>query len=320
MGFYTDKKVLVAGGGGISGHAAVRRLLAEGAHVLTTIHNQDTYDIVHPNLEVRKYDFMKKADCAEAVKGQEIVFNCVAYIRGAKGQTATPMPLVTNNLIPFMYLAEAACEEGVDRFSFVGSSTAYPEAEYPIKESECFNGTPHKVYRGVGWMKRYTEQVCMYYQTISKTKFGMVRTAALYGPNDAFDSAKNHVVPDLIMRAFRREDPFIVWGDGTQVRDYVYIDDLIDGLLTTVEKYPNADPINIATGVKTTIAQLVEVITRLSGYTPAIVYDTTKPVMLPYRLLDVEKAKEILGWTAPTSLEVGMKKTMDWYVENKLNA
>jgi GDP-L-fucose synthase len=319
MGFYEGKRILVAGAAGISGHAAVRRLLKEGAYIRATIHSQDTYEISHPNMEVRKFDFMKKEDCAEAVKDMDIVINCVAYIRGAKGQTASPMPLVRNNLFPFMNLAEAACEEGVDRFSFVGSSTAYPDVPYPVREDECFNGNPHKVYRGVGWMKRYTEQVCMYYQTISNTKFGMVRTAALYGPNDAFDTSKNHVFPDLIMRAFRREDPFIVWGDGTQVRDPVFIDDLMDGLLLTLEKHPYADPINIATGIKMTVTDIVEVVTRLSGYSPKIVYDTTKPVMIPYRMLDVQKAKDILGWTYKTDFETGMKKTIEWYMENKLN-
>ncbi len=319
MGFYTGKNVLVAGAGGISGHAAVRRLIKEGANIRATIHSQDTYDIVDPQIkEVMKVDFLSMEDCEKAVKDMDIVINCVAYIRGAKGQTASPMPLVRGNLFPFMNLVEAACLTGVDRFSFVGSSTAYPDAGYPIKESECFNGTPHKCYRGVGWMKRYTEQVCKYYQTISKTRFGMVRTAALYGPNDAFDTAKNHVVPDLIMRAFRREDPFVVWGDGTQVRDYVYIDDLMDGLLLTLEIYPFADPINIATGVKTTISELVEIITRLSGYSPKIVYDTTKPTMIPYRMLDIFKADEILRWKSKTDLETGMQKTIDWYKENKL--
>ena len=319
MGFYTGKNILVAGAGGISGHAAVRRLLEEGAYVLATIHSQDSYEITHPNLTVRKYDFLDYNQCVEACKDMEVVINCVAYIRGAKGQTASPMPLIRGNLFPFMNLAEAACEVGVDRFSFVGSSTEYPDIRHPMKEEECFIGEPHKVYRGVGWLKRYAEQVCMYYQTISKTKFGMVRTAALYGPNDAFNPEKNHVFPDLIMRAFRREDPFVVWGDGTQVRDAVYIDDLMDGLLLTLEKHPIADPINIATGISLTIAEIVEVVTRLSGYSPKIVYDITKPVMIPYRLLDVQKAKDVLGWSYKTSFEEGMKKTIEWYKENKLN-
>lgn len=318
MSFYTGKNVLVAGAGGISGHAAVRRLLNEGASIRATVHSQSTYDMSHPNMEVRQYEFLNYDECLDACRDMDIVINCVAYIRGAKGQTASPMPLVRGNLFPFMNLAEAACEVGVDRFSFVGSSTAYPDIRYPVKEDDCFVGEPHPVYRGVGWMKRYTEQVCMYYHTISKTKFGMVRTAALYGPNDAFNPEKNHVFPDLVMRAFRREDPFVVWGDGTQIRDAVYIDDLMDGLLTTLEKHAEADPINIATGVSMTVREIVEVVTRLSGYAPRILYDTSKPVMIPYRLLDVEKAKRVLGWQYKTSFEEGMAKTIAWYKANKL--
>ena len=170
----------------------------------------------------------------------------------------------------------------------------------------------------MGCLKKYTEQVCMYYQNITNTKFGMIRIGAVYGPHDAFNTDKNHVVSDLIMKAERKENPFIVWGDATkQIRDFIYVDDLIDGLLLTLEKHANADPINIVSGKHTSIAELVKIIICHSGYSPEIIYDMTKPVSMPIRILDNTKAKQILNWTAPTSLESGIEKTIKWYKENK---
>lgn len=317
MGFYSGKNILVAGAGGICGHAIVKRLLDEGANVRASIHTQRTYDIAHPRLRVSTFDFMNFNECVDAVKDMDIVINSVAYVRGAQAQSNSPMPIIRNNVSPGINLAEASCVEGVDLFGVIGSSVMYPDVSYPVKESEAFDSMPSLSYRGIGWVKRYLEQVYMYFHSISKTKFAMTRTTALYGPHDAFDIEKNHVIPDMIMRADRRDNPFVIWGDGSQTRDFVYIEDLVDGLLLTMEKHPHADPINIASGRATTIKELVETITRLSGYTPKFVYDTTKPTQIPTRLVDVTKAKEILGWQAKYNLETGLKNTIEWYNSTK---
>jgi GDP-L-fucose synthase len=318
MGFYSGKNILVAGAGGITGHSAVKRLLEEGAYVRAAIHNSNTYDIQHPNLEIKKYDFLKKEDCIDAVKDIEIVIDSLAYVPGRKELTKSPMSFLRHNLMLFMNLAEAACEAKVDRISYIGSSAVYPDRQWELEENESYGVIPPEFYHGMGWLKKYTEQVCMYYQKITNTKFGMIRIGAVYGPHDAFNSDKNHVVSDLIMRAERKENPFVVWGDATkQIRDFIYVDDLIDGLLLTLENHAVADPINIVSGRHTTIAELVKIIINHSDYSPEIIYDITKPVALPIRILDNTKAKEILNWTSKTSLEDGINKTIKWYKENK---
>jgi len=112
-------------------------------------------------------------------------------------------------------------------------------------------------------------------------------------------------------------NPFEVWGDGSQMRDFIYVDDVVDAVMTVVEKAPTGRPYNAATGHGTTVTELVETITDIYGYEPEFNYDTTKPTMIPIRLVDVSRIKNELGWEAKHDLRTGLEKTIDWYKNNK---
>ena len=318
MSFYKGKNVLVTGAAGIAGHSAVKRLLKEGANVRAVVFNTRKLSIEHPNLEVVQYDLMEHENCMKALKGIDICFNMVAFIRGAKGQTdeKNVLNLVRNNIVLAVNMFDAAVRSNIDRFGFIGSSTMYPDVDYPVNEDEAFATEPHPAYEGVGWMKRYSEKVIQHFHSISDTKFGIVRTTAMYGPHDSFNE-NGHVIPQLIMKADSGMNPFEVWGDGSQVRDFVYVDDVIDALLKVVEHSPNARPYNVATGKATTVTELVETITSICGYEPTFNYDTSKPTMIPTRLVDVSRIKEELGWEAEHDLKTGLEKTIEWYKNNK---
>ena len=193
----------------------------------------------------------------------------------------------------------------------------YPDSPHHMSEEELFNGEPFKEYAGVGWMKRYLLKVVEHFQDISNTKFGVIIPMAIYGPHDNFNE-HGHVVPQLIMKASNKMNPFEVWGDGSQLREFFYVDDLIDALFYVLENDPSGTPYNVGTGVATTITELVEEITSLynSGYNPEFSYDTTKPTMIPKRRLDITKITE-LGWKSKHSLREGLEKTISWYEENK---
>lgn len=319
MSFYKNKNVLITGAAGITGHSAVKRLLDEGAHVRATVFSKRKLNLYHKNLEVIQCDLMNHEDCMKVLKDMDICFNFVAFIKGAKGQTDSKnsLDLVRNNLFPSINMFDAAVRSKIDRFGFVGSSTMYPDVSHAVNEDEAYDSNPHQLYRGVGWMKRYSEKVIEYYNSISTTKFGMIRTTAIYGPNDAFND-DGHVIPQLILKADSKMNPFEVWGDGSQVRDFVYVDDVVDGLMTVVEKNPIARPYNIATGKGTTVKELVETITSIYGYSPEFKYDVTKPTMIPIRLVDVSRIKNELGWESKYDLKSGLKKTIEWYISNKL--
>ena len=317
MGWFYKKNVLVTGAAGITGHSAVRRLLNEGSYDKAVVYNTRALNIPdHPNLEIVRADLHSYEQCLKLTKDMDVVFNFVAYIRGAKSQTESPIDLVRNNIVPTINMMDASVKSKVDRFGFVGSSTMYPDVEYPVKEIEGFDDEPHSAYTGVGWMKRYAEKVCQHFNEISNTKFGMVRTTAMYGPNDNFNE-RGHVIPQLIMKADSGMNPFEIWGDGSQVRDFIYVDDLIDTLLLVTEHEANATPFNVASGIPSTVTELVETITDIYDYTPIFKYDNSKPVMIPKRLVDVSKITKRFNWKPKHSLREGLEKTIEWYKENK---
>jgi len=165
-------------------------------------------------------------------------------------------------------------------------------------------------------MKRFCEAVCEMYSTKIKTPMQtvVVRPANIYGPMDNFDFETSHVLPALIRRIIERHNPISVWGDGKDIKDFIYIDDFIEGILMAMQRINGFDVVNIASGNQYLLSDLIEIIIRLDGYDNAqIIYDTSKPTMIPKRLIDPSKAKNMLGFRANTPIEEGLKKTMDWY-------
>jgi nucleoside-diphosphate-sugar epimerase len=141
-------------------------------------------------------------------------------------------------------MIDAAVRSKTPLFGFIGSSTMYPDVSHPVNEDEAYDAEPHKLYRGVGWMKRYVEQVIRYYQDISETKFGVVRTTAIYGPHDAFNE-NGHAIPQLSLKADAGMNPFEVWGDGTQTRDFIYVDDVVDVADVDVDVDVDEDDVDV---------------------------------------------------------------------------
>ena len=312
---YSNKNVLVTGAAGIAGHSMVKRLLDEGSYVRATIYTKRKLNLPeHKNLEIITADLNSYNECLDITKDMDIVFNFAAFIRGAGEQIENQVNLIRNNVVPTINMLDACVKSKVDKVGFIGSSTIYPDSNYPVKEDEAFVGNPHSAYYGVAWMKRYAEIVCNHFNNITNTKFSIIRTTAMYGPNDNFNE-RGHVIPQLIMKADSGMNPFEIWGDGNQVRDFTYVDDVIDALLLVTEK-SNGETYNVATGIPTTVTQLVETITDIYGYKPEFKYDLSKPTMIQKRVVDVSKIYKDLNWKAKYNLREGLEKTIEWYKEN----
>lgn len=316
---FKGKNVLVIGGAGFVGVNLINRLLSLGANVRATVHRKGPV-ILDERIEYVKCDLTNMEDCKKIVSDMEYVFMCAANTSGAAVIAATPLVHVTPNIIMNSQILEAAYFAKVKKFMWLSSNAAYPlTGNRPVKEEEMFNGDPYDTYFGVGWMKRYTEVLCRMYSEKLKNPMTTVvlRPSNIYGPYDDFDFATSHVMAATIRKVIERQNPIKVWGTGDDIRDLIYIDDFIDALLLATDKIETYDPINIGYGKGYSIKEILQICLEVDGFTDAVVeYDTTKPSMIPVRLIDTEKAERVLGFKARTDLREGIKKTMEWYKKN----
>jgi GDP-L-fucose synthase len=317
---FKNARVLVAGGTGFVGVNTVIRLLAEGARVRATLHKNQPV-ITDKRIEYIEADLTNMEDCRRAVEGMEYVFMCAASTSGAAVIAATPLVHVTPNIVMNSQILEAAYFARVRKFIWLSSNAAYPPSgDRPVKEDELFDGDPYETYFGVAWMKRYTEILCRMYSEKLKNPMTTVvlRPSNIYGPYDDYDFETSHVMAALIRRVVERHDPFEVWGTGDDVRDWIYIDDFIDAMILAAEKIDTYNPLNIGLGEGHTVKEALQMMLEADGFKSARVqYNSSKPSMIPIRLIDTSKAAEVLGFRAGTGLLEGIKKTLAWYRANR---
>lgn len=315
--FYKNKKVLVTGGTGFLGVNLILELLNRGAKVRATIHKK-TPILKDKRIQYMKCELTKKQDCLAAVKNMDFVFHCAASTSGALMIRDYPLTHITENILLNSLMLEASFFAKVKRFLFVSSSIVYPPLDHPMREEEAFQGDPYDLYFGVGWMKRYVEKLSEFYHRRYQMNIALIRPTNVFGPYDKFDLKTSHVLPALIRRAVERQNPYEVWGDGSAVRDFIYVADMVQAMLLALEKAADCKAVNFATGRLVSIKESVELILRYTGHTDAkLAFDPSKPTTIPKRLLDLTGAQEILGYEAKVSFEEGLKKTIDWYLSTK---
>jgi len=320
--FFKDKKVLVTGAAGFTGHNLIKRLLEEGANVIGTLHKKSPptcFNSEGSDNKVGYYsvDLTKPEHCAKVVEGVDYVFMCSANTSGAAVMEHTPLAHVTPNVMMNTLMLEAAHKAGVKKFLFMSSTTVYPISEEPLKEDDVTDKFFEKYYC-VGWMKRFSEVMCEMYSTKIKEPMTtiVVRPGNLYGDHDDYEWDTSHSTAALIRRVVERHNPLVVWGDGSDLKDLTYITDLIDGMMTAMEKLDEFTIVNIAAGQSYTIKETLQTILEADGYTDADVqYDLTKPTMIKSRLIDITKAKELLGFEPKYDLKSGIEKAIKHYKE-----
>jgi nucleoside-diphosphate-sugar epimerase len=211
----------------------------------------------------------------------------------------------------------------IDRLLYTSSACAYPvdlqtaEEQPPLKEDDALKhgAKPDSDY---GWTKLLGEIQCQAYHRSYGMKVSIVRPFNPYGPRESFDPKDSHVIPALIRKAVRRENPFVAWGDGRQARAFEYVDDLVEGIILAIEKKVDADPVNLGSSYPVTIRELAELVLKVTGYDTSIMWDTSKPQGVKSRKADMSKAWNILGWKPRTPLEEGLTRTLNWFLKSDL--
>jgi len=318
MSFYKGKKVLVTGGAGFIGSHLVDRLVELGAEVSIPIRNEVERPFLSKSKEyinlLTNCDLMDLKNCKEVVQGQDIVMNLAAKVGGIEYNINHPGSIFRENMQTFTNILEASRLKNIERLLTVSSACVYPRyCSIPTPESEGFKDSPEPTNDGYGWAKRMQEFLSQAYHKQYGMKIAIARPYNAYGPRDDFEPETSHVIPALIKRVLDGENPLNVWGDGEQSRSFLYAKDFAEGLILTCEKYAKADPVNIGTNEETKIGDLVRTIVELSGKTPEIKFDTSKPTGQPRRCCDTKYCEEKVGFVAKTSLKEGLKETIEWY-------
>ena len=318
--FYKGRKVFIAGGAGLIGQALVRKLVPLGADVTATEWKarkigpefRGEIGTILGGIDLRAAAY---SDLIKLYEGQEIVFWAAAKVGGARAIREKPSDLIHYNLEMAARNIKAAVDAGVKRFAFVSSSYCYPDLDRPAREEDIWAGDVPLIHYGLGWVKRYLETLCRHHHMTSNTRFAIARPVALYGPYDDFDLETCHVVPALIRKFADGPYPVEIWGDGSEVRQFTYSEDFVEGLLRIVEDYCVADPVNIAANEQTSVRELAELIASRTNW-PDINFSGSGARAIGKRVSDVSKAKRRLGFECKMDLAAGLKLTLDWYRKN----
>ena len=209
----------------------------------------------------------------------------------------------------------AACfRRSSSKFVSLGTICSYPKfTPVPFKEDDLWNGYPEETNAPYGVAKKAILVGAQAYREQYELDAIFLLPANLYGPRDNFDLETSHVIPALIRKMTDATGEVVLWGDGSPTREFLYVDDAAEGLLLAAERYDGAEPVNLGTGVETSIRQLAELIAELTGFEGELVWDTTMPNGQPRRQLDASRAEQLFGFRAGTPLRDGLEKTIAWY-------
>lgn len=300
--YWQGKRVLVTGGGGFIGSCVVEALRRRGV---------PDADIVVPRS--RSCDLRLLQNCRDAVRDCHVVIHLAAPTGSIAFSRAHPASQYRDCTLINLHLLEASREAGVERVVALGNLLAYPAvAAVPLREEAVHDGAVSATHMGIGLAKRDMLSLADMY----RVEFGLNVVSALaanaYGPRDHFDGDRAHVIPATIVKCFRDED-LVVWGDGSPTRDFLFVEDIAEGLLLAGERLPPAGFVNLASGKEISIAELVNLIARLSGFRHRIVFDASRGGGDPRRVASTTRSDELIAFSPRVPIEDGLQRTIDWY-------
>ena len=298
-------KSLVTGGGGFLGSHLVDRLEADGRDVFSA--RRADYDLTRWEDAERLF-----RDAAP-----EIVFHLAGEVGGIGANRATPGRFWYANLIMGTHVLELARLYDVHKLVIVGTVCSYPKfAPVPFREDDLWNGYPEETNAPYGVAKKALLVGAQSYREQYGLNSVFLMPANLYGPRDTFHETNAHVIADLIRKLTAGDDEVVLWGDGSPTREFLYVEDCVDGIVLAKETYDAPDPVNLGAGKEISIRELAALVADVVGFSGKIVWDTNMPNGQPRRSIDATRAHELFGFEARTPLRDGLERTVAWYREH----
>jgi GDP-L-fucose synthase len=307
----SDSKILVAGASGMVGSAIVRNLKAkEYKNIIEATRN--TVDFTD---QEETKEFLEK-------NKPEYVFVAAAKVGGIMANKTYKADFLYQNLMIQNNIIHYSMVNNVTKLLFLGSSCIYPKlATQPITEDQLMTGPLEPTNDGYALAKIVGVKMCQAYRQQYNFNAISLMPTNLYGPNDNFDLETSHVLPAMIAKFYQAKEmqlPYVeCWGDGSSMREFLYVDDLAEACYITMKNYDGEEHINVGTGNDVTIKQLAETIAHIVRYSGEIVWNKLKPNGTPRKVLNVDKIKS-LGWEPNICLWTGIQKTYQWYVTNAI--
>jgi len=303
-----SKRITVTGGRGFLGHNIVRVLRLSGADVSAPQHGE--------------YDLREKSAVHSMLKDTDpqIVIHCAAKVGGIGLNKERPGELFYDNAIMGINVMEGASRYGVQKYIQLGTVCAYPKyTPEPFKEEDLWNGYPEETNAPYGVSKRMLITMADAYRQQYGLNTITLLPVNLYGPGDHFESGKSHVIPAIIRKFYealdKRLSSVTLWGTGQATREFLYVRDAARAIVSALQHYDGAEPVNVGSGQSISIRHLAGEISDKMGYYGEIKFDSSMPDGQPRRQLDTTKAKKLFGFEATTSLSDGLDATIQWYKE-----
>lgn len=336
----SNKRITVTGGAGFLGNFVVKKLKERGCK-----------DIFVPRS--KEYDLVENEACKRLYQDArpDIVIHLAAKVGGIGANRSNPGKYFYDNLMMGVQMIEAGRQAGIEKFVAIGTICAYPKfTPVPFKEEDLWNGYPEETNAPYGLAKKMLLVQAQAYRQQYGFNAIYLLPVNLYGPGDNFDLESSHVIPAVIRKCmeaknaeakvkveisqsqsifsqpqpqpkpqpiFSKPRPSItVWGTGKPTREFLYVEDAAEGIVLAAERYNSPDPVNLGSGYEISTKDLVELIASLTGFKGDIIWDTTKPDGQPRRKLDISRAEKEFGFKAEILLEEGLKRTIQWYLDN----
>ena len=307
MNFWDGKRILVTGGSGFLGSQVVALLKTRSASAGIFIPRRKDYDLVDYHNVVRVYEDARP----------DIVIHIAGEVGGIGANRANPGRFFYNNLMMGVQMMEHGRRTGLSKFVAIGTICAYPKyTPVPFKEEDLWNGYPEETNAPYGLAKKMLLVQAQAYRQQYGFNAIFLLPVNLYGPGDNFDTETSHAIPAIVRKCVDAVNTdageISLWGSGKPTREFLHVRDAAEGILLATEHYNDSAPVNLGSGMETSIENLASVIARLTGFKGRILWDASKPDGQPRRSINTEKARRF-GFSARIPFEEGLRETVEWY-------